>query len=749
MPLAFIADEPGLHMTETKGNNLAGDFWGGMAAMLVALPSAIAFGVTIFAPLGASYVAQGALAGILGATALGLVASYLGGTNRLITAPCAPAAAVLSAFAIQLMQGNTAPETILLMMTVIGLLCGALQLTFGAMGVGRLIKYMPYPVVSGYLSGVGLIIILSQIPKLLGTAKGVHLGDALVSPQLWNWQGITVGVVTAAVMVLAPRVTKVVPAAILGLAAGVLAYVGLGFADASLFSLKGNSLIIGPLGGVGGSDAGFLDSLSTRWKSVGALDLALLKDLLVPALTLAVLLSIDTLKTCVVLDSLTRSRHDSNRELIGQGLGNLASTLVGGIPGAGTMGATLVNISSGAQTRTSGLIEGVLALAAFLLLGSVIAWIPIAALAAILIVIGVRMFDVHSLQLLRNRSTILDFVVIVAVVAVAETVSLIAASSVGIALAVLLFIREKVSSSCVRRKVFGNQVFSKQIRLPEERAILEERGEQSVVFELQGSLFFGTADQLFTALEPELKTRNYVILDLRRVQSVDVTVAHVLEQVEDMLAERGAFLIFSQLPRNVPTGQNMAEYFVQIGLARPERHAPVFDELDDALEWVENRILTEARAARAAEALLELREIDIFRGRKQETLAELEAGMEKRSLKAGEHVFSQGDGGDQLFLIRRGSVRIVLPVGETQAHHIATFGRGDFFGEMSFLDHNARSANAVTEVDTELYVLSRAKFDQITAAHHMLGINLIEGLARVLALRLRYTNAELRTLQAS
>src|SRR5512141_1996488 len=103
----------------------AGDFWGGLAAMLVALPSAIAFGVTIFAPLGASYAAQGALAGILGATALGLVASYLGGTNRLITAPCAPAAAVLAAFAIQLMQGNTAPETILLLMTVIGLLCGA------------------------------------------------------------------------------------------------------------------------------------------------------------------------------------------------------------------------------------------------------------------------------------------------------------------------------------------------------------------------------------------------------------------------------------------------------------------------------------------------------------------------------------------------------------------------------------------------------------------------------------------------
>ena len=383
-------------------------------------------------------------------------------------------------------------------------------------------------------------------------------------------------------------------------------------------------------------------------------------------------------------------------------------------------------------------------------LGSLIAWIPIAALAAILIVIGVRMFDLNSLHLLRNRSTILDFVVIVSVVAVAETVSLIAASGTGIALAVLLFICEQIGRSNVRRKVYGNQVFSKQIRLPEERDILGERGDQSVIFELQGSLFFGTTDQIFTAIEPELKIRNYVILDLRRVQSVDVTAAHMLEQVEAMLEERGALLLFCHLPRNVPTGQNMAEYFVQIGLARPERHAPVFDELDDALEWVENRILAAVRNATLSAAPLELREIDLFGGRKPETLAVLEAGMEKRTLKAGELVFSVGDIGDELFLIRRGSVRIMLPVGGNQSHHLATFGRGDFFGEMAFLDRDVRSANAVTEVDTELFVLSRVKFDEVTAGHHrMLAINLFEGLARVLAARLRYTNAELRTLQAS
>ena len=148
--------------------NIVGDFWGGLAAMLVALPSAIAFGVTIFSPLGGAYAGYGALAGILGVTALGLVAPALGGTQRLITAPCAPAAAVLSAFAIEFMRGGATPQSVLFSLMAIGLLSGIFQVIYGALGLGRLIKYMPYPVVSGYLTGVGLIIVGSQVPKLLG-----------------------------------------------------------------------------------------------------------------------------------------------------------------------------------------------------------------------------------------------------------------------------------------------------------------------------------------------------------------------------------------------------------------------------------------------------------------------------------------------------------------------------------------------------------------------------------------------------
>jgi len=729
-----------------RPENLAGDFWGGLAAMLVALPSAIAFGVTIYASLGGSFAAYGALAGILGTTALGLVASLAGGTNRLITAPCAPAAAVLSAFAIQQIALGTPDATVLLLLVVLALMTGVLQVIFGLVGLGGLIKYMPYPVVSGYLSGVGLIIIGSQVPKFVGAPTGATFWQALLTPPMWLWQSIVIGTVTIAVMVLAPRVTKAVPAAILALLAGTASYFGLSLIDPAMLVLDKNPLVIGAMGGGGG---GFAEGMAARWQGLQGMGLGDLRSLLVPALTLAVLLSIDTLKTCVVLDALTRSRHDSNRELIGQGLGNLAAGVVGGMPGAGQMGATMVNMTSGAATRLSGVMEGALALVAFLLLGGLIAWVPVAALAAILIVVGVRMIDRHSFQFLKSRSTIFDFVVIAAVITVALTVGLIPASGTGIVLAIVLFIREQIRGQIVRRKVYCNQSFSKQIRLHEDMDILEQRGDQAVIFELQGSLFFGTANQLYTTMEPEIKARKYLLLDMSRVQTIDVTAAHMLEQIRDMMAEKGGFLVFAKLPQNLPSGRDMQQYIDQMGLAPYKSAARVFDELDAAQEWVENRILKEAALERAEEKLLDLQELGLFKGRKEATLAALELRLEKRSFKAGDRIFASGDAGDELFLIRKGSVRIMLPLEGGKTHHVSSFGRGDFFGEMAFLDGDARSADAVAFTDVDLFVLSRKTFDTFADEHKKASLKLMEGLASMLASRLRYANTELRALQAS
>jgi SulP family sulfate permease len=726
--------------------NPAGDFWGGMAAMMVALPSAIAYGVTIYSVLGSAHVALGALAGILGAVAMGIIASSFGGTNRLISAPCAPAAAVVSAFAIDAMARGTPVDQTMLLLTLLGLLAGLMQVMFGVLRLGLLIKYMPYTVVSGYLSGVGLIIIASQVPKLLGTPKGMYFWASLLAPDKWRWQAIVVGLVTIAVMVGAPRVTKAVPAAILGLASGIAAYFGLGLIDPALLSLHGNTLVVGALGGEGGGS--FWDGLVLRWSALTEVSLAQLQTLTIPALTLAVLLSIDTLKSCVVLDALTRSRHNSNRELIGQGLANLSSGAIGGIPGAGTMGATLVNVSGGASTSFSGLVEGVLSLFVFLLLTGLISWVPVSALAGILIVIGTRMIDRNSLQFLKSRSTILDFAVIVAVIGTALTVSLIAASGVGVVLAVVLFIREQIGGSIIRRKLLGNETFSKRVRTHAEMEILTEKGARAAIVELQGSLFFGTADQLYRALEADLKERDFLILDMRRIQTVDVTAAHLLEQVKDMLAERHGYLIFSQIPESLPSGRDLKEYFDQVGLLHPDSPVRVFPTQDDALEWVEDRIIHDAALTRDEEVPLELHEVELFEGRKEQTLAALEQCMEKRHVAAGEKIFSRGDAGDELFLIRRGAVRIVLPLSDRQSHHIGTFGRGAFFGEMAFLDGEVRSANALAFVDTELYVLSRKSFDKLADEHRKLGLRLMEGIASVLASRLRYTNAELRVLES-
>jgi len=725
-----------------KPEHLNNDFWAGLAAMLVALPSAIAFGVTIYSPLGSSHAASGAVAGILGATALGLIAPAIGGANRLITAPCAPAAAVLSAFALGTVQAGAPLESVLLQLTVIGLLAGGLQVLFGAVGLGSLIKYMPYPVVSGYLSGVGLIIIASQTPKFLGIA-GPDIWHSLLSPGSWRWQGIIVGSATMAATLGASRVTRAVPAAIIGLVAGVLIYFVLGIFDRSLLSLAGNTLVIGPLGG-----GGLTASFAGRWQALGSLDVASLSVVFMPALTLAVLLSIDTLKTCVVLDALTRSRHDSNRVLLGQGLGNIGSAMIGGMPGAGTMGATLVNMSSGAQTRLSGVIEGVLCLFAFLLLSFVLAWVPVASLAAILIIIGCRMIDRHSMRLLKSRSTVFDFLVIVAVIGTALSYSLIAASLVGIVLAVSLFVREQVGGRVVQSKLYGNQRFSKQVRLQEELDILTQRGEQTVVFSLQGSLFFGTADQLYKALEPELKHRKYVILDMRRVQSVDVTAAHLLEQVVDMLAESGGFLLFSHLPHSLPSGRDMKHYFDRVGLVRDKRPVRVFNELDDALEWVEDRLISEASISRPDEHPLMLHEFEIFKGRRDKTILALEKRLEQRRFTAGERIFSSGDHGDELYLIRRGEIRIMLPMESGKNRHLGTFVRGGFFGEMAFLGCGSRSADAIAYTNADLYSLSRQAFEEFAKGHKKASQDIMERLAMILAVRLRYANAELSAMDS-
>lgn len=724
----------------------SGDFWGGFAAMLVALPASIAFGVTIYTAIGPSYAALGALAGIVGATVIGLLASLLGGTDRLISAPCAPAAAVLSAFAIGLVQDGVAPGNIVLLLVMLGILSGIFQVLFGVVGLGRLIKYIPYPVVSGYLTGVGLIIVGSQLPRLFGTPLGTSWFHALIAPDTWDWRALAVGGATIVAILVAPLLTRKLPAMILGVLAGTLTYLLLASREPGLQTLVGNPLVIGPLGVSG---EGYFTEITGRWQEMGELRLGQVAALMGSALTLAVLLSIDTLKTCVVLDQMTRTRHQPNRELVGQGIANVVASSVGGIPGSGTMGATLINLSSGATTRASGLVQGVMTLLAALLLSNFIAWIPVAALAAGLIVVGFRMIDREPLRFIQSPATVFDFGVVVAVIVVALMVGLIAASGVGVALAIVLFLREQIGGSVVRHKFYVNQISSTWHRPEAESRVLEQKGDQAVIFELQGSLFFGTTQQLYGELEAELKTRSYIILDMKRVQSVDVTASHMLGQISDALAERQAFLILSNVRENLPNGRNLREFLEQTGVLEKRSSVYVFPELDQAIEWVEDRILGESEVPvveAAPEDPLELSQMELFRNRKDETLADLLACLERHVYEPGQVVYARGEPGKALYLIRRGSVKIFAALGAGRTRHIATFGRGDFFGGLAFLDGRPHDNDAIVAVETEVYILSLEQFNRLAEEHKRLAFTLLREISRTLATRLRHADQEIALL---
>ncbi len=728
----------------TPSGGLAGDCWGGLAAMLVALPSAIAFGVLVYSALGPGYAGAGALAGILGAAALGIVAPLVGRNGGFITAPCAPAAAVLSAMAVEMAaQGGLSAERLLSLLALTALLSALFQLVFGVLRVGHLIKFIPYQVVTGYLAGVALIIAVGQLPKLLGLPKDMNLWHGLLAPHSWNWTGISVGLVTIAVMVGAPRITQKVPGAILGLTAGIAAYFAASLFNPELLQISANQLVIGPIE-AGGS---FVDAVTERATSLFRIRPDDVSRVLVSALTLSVLLSVDTLKTGVVLDALMRRRHDSNRELLAQGSANFAAFMAGGMPGAGTMGATLVNFTSGGRSYWSGVVEGVLVIAAFVLLGRLIAWVPIGALAGILLVVAFRMFDWGIFRLLLRRATRIDFIVIATVVVVAQS-GLIAASAVGICLAILLFIRDQIRGMVLLAKQDLRTAHSKRRRLEDERDVLKEAGEMAVVVQLQGNLFFGTTDQLFSQLESDLARLRFLLVDLRRVQSMDYTAAHLFEQMRQRLQERGGELLFSGMPSSVPARPDLERYMAELGMVSTRGGIQVFDTRDSAIEWMEDRLLEAAGVMPQEDArTLDLGEIDLLSDLDAVSLADLRTVVRERSVPAGGRICSLGEEGTEMYLLRRGRVHVLLPLEGNKRHHLATCCQGDFFGEMAFLDHERRSADIEAATPCEFYVLSREDFDAMVKAKPALGGRLFEQLALAISWRLRTADTELRTLE--
>jgi SulP family sulfate permease len=478
------------------------------------------------------------------------------------------------------------------------------------------------------------------------------------------------------------------------------------------------------------------------------IDITTIKHALIPSITLATLLSIDTLKTCVAIDSLTRSRHNSNREIVGQGFGNLVCAIIGGLPGAGTMGATLINVTSGGRTPLAGLFNGIFVLLTLLFLGPFLAWIPVASLAGILLVIAFRMYDRSMFRLLLHPSGRFDFVVIISVVIVALTFDLIAASGVGIAMAIILFIRDQIRESVILQKTNLSLMSSKTQRPELEKNLIKKYGAQAVICKLQGNLFFGTTDQFSRTLEDELKTATYLLLDMRRVHSLDYTAFHLLDQIHGQLAERNGHLLFSGMPSQLYEKRDFERYLSQMGLFSQNREILIFDTFDSALEWMEEKILSQQNVIPVnPDQTLGLKDFYLFHGFIQNDLESLEHCMTKKTVLKGSLIVRHGDLGDELFLVRKGSFRALLPLASGKHHHIATFEQGSFFGELAFLDRDRRSADIEAKSDSEVYIFSRARFNELSISFPEVGAQVFARLALAIAQRLRTTDSELRALE--
>jgi SulP family sulfate permease len=279
-------------------------------------------------------------------------------------------------------------------------------------------------------------------------------------------------------------------------------------------------------------------------------------------------------------------------------------------------------------------------------------------------------------------------------------------------------------------------------------SLLAQRGDQAVVVQLQGNLFFGTTDQLFSELEADLNTKRFVLLDLRRVQSMDFTAVHLFEQMHQRLHEKQGDLLLCGMPSSVASRQDIQDYMAQLGLVGGTQGAELFETRDGAIEWMEERILESAGwSDPESRPPFTLADIGLMRGFSPETVARIGASLREFTVPAGQKVFAQGEKGDEIYFVRKGRVHILLPLEGGKRHHLATFCRGEFFGEMAFLDAGTRSADGEAADDAHLYALSRSVFNELAARDGALGTGMFEHLARAIAQRLRVTDTELRALE--
>ncbi|OKH28055.1 SulP family inorganic anion transporter [Chroogloeocystis siderophila] len=491
--------------------NLRGDLFGGITAAIVSLPLALAFGVASGA---------GAVAGLYGAVCVGFFAALFGGTPTLISEPTGPMTVVITGIIASLTASN--PENGLAMAFTVVMLAGLFQILFGVFKLGKYITLMPYSVISGFMSGIGVILIILQIAPFLGQAapKGGVLGTVQSLPQLFsniNPAEAILGALSLAILFFMPRKFKrIVPPQLVALIVGTIV---------SLIFFQGVEIRR-----IGEIPTG-LPQLQMPVFTAGQMT-----TMAVDGLVLGMLGCIDTLLTAVIADSITRTQHNSDKELIGQGIANMVSGLCGGLPGAGATMGTVVNIQAGASTAVSGLTRAIILLVVLLGAASLTQPIPMAVLAGIALKVGIDILDWSFLKR-AHRVSLKGTLIMYGVLFLTVFVDLIVAVGVGVFIANILTIERLSQHQSQDVKVISD-TDDDIILSQEEKQLLEQANSRVLLFYLSGPMIFGLSKAIARE-HTAMQDHDVLILDLSDVPILGVTASLAIENAIKDAVEQG------------------------------------------------------------------------------------------------------------------------------------------------------------------------------------------------------------------
>lgn len=730
--------------------NLKSEFNGALAAAIITLPMSIGYGIITFASLGTDFAPYAALLGIYSAVFSGLIVALFRSTQVHICGPKAPLTLIVAPL-IVLMVSHAGSDGsfesaihFVVLMSLSVFICGVIQILLGILRMGKLIRYVPFPVIAGFMNGIAFMLIYKQVKTLFGLPRSADIFDLeTILPQL-QWATFLVGILTLVTIRVSRRMIKKIPSSIVGVVLGSTYFY-------AAQRILGNE----SLGAVIGRIERSLPSpylLTELRAAVTQLPLVeFFPDIFLAGLVLAFIASIESLFSSIVAEDLTGTRHNSNRELIGQGFGNMACALFGALPSAGSIPRTTAAIRSGGATPLTGLISALLIFAIVMLITPLVGYLPLVVVSAVIINVALGMFDAWTVKYIKNarklykqsRDILLNLMVIMIVTLVTVAFNLMTAVGIGVVVSAIFFIA-RISHSIVRRLFDASQISSKKVRPDNDVRILNQKGSQIKIFELQGPLFFGTSGNLQDAVAGMEEHFTTCILDLKRVTEIDSSGAHALRQIKIKLDRENKVLLLSYLYEKGPYWTFLKEMEV-LALVGWDK---IFYDTDDALEWAEDQLLSENRPPLKKGVEIPLQHYTFFEHFTDDEFNEISALMKVHNYKKGDVVIHEGENNRDIYFMTKGCVSIKTKLQNiNRRKRLVTFSPGVVFGEMAFLDGSVRSADVYVEEDSKVMVLPYDQFTALQQQNPLLSHKFITSIAIELNTRLRTTSAELRFLE--